>query len=104
MPSDIGILHIYAQNWEHDESYIVGNKKGLIRLRDCLNKVINSGIPNNINHKESDVVFTSDGEGYEVTCINTNQDDMTRPVWTELALPYIEDERNKDKKTARDLI
>lgn len=53
------LLHIYAQFFEHQEAYILGNETALLALRDALNQILSG---------QKDVTtaecFTNDGEGY----------------------------------------
>lgn len=59
-------LHLYPQEDEHDDAFIVGTRIGLIKLRDS----INAALSNKYEGKSSDSLsehFTSDGEGYDLT-------------------------------------
>ncbi|WP_226528561.1 hypothetical protein [Metabacillus niabensis] len=50
------VLHIYAQDAWHQEAYIVGNKEGLLELRNAIDEALKS--------KEAVAhVFPTDGEG-----------------------------------------
>lgn len=51
-------LHIYAQQQEHGEAYIIGDRAALIALRDAVDQAIKDDSPVAFNS------FTSDGEGY----------------------------------------
>lgn len=67
-------LHIYAQSCWHDEAWIAGNREGLTRLRDAIDKALLDGKGN------SDHVFTTDGEGYRVIAMKlTALRDKPRP-------------------------
>ena len=72
-------LHIYAQHTPHYESFIVGNKKALLELRETIDEALKEG--------ESDKYFTpSDGEGYQVFVIKVSDDDMA--LFESLEMPY----------------
>lgn len=71
------ILHIYAQSCGHDEAWIAGNHEGLMRLRDAIDKALLDG------RGDSDSVFTTDGEGYQVIAVQ-----MTDAELGKLGMPY----------------
>lgn len=70
------ILNIYGQPMEHFDARIVGNKEGLLQLKNTIEKALQSGKATT----ETDVVdgdtalFASDGEGYEVIVEMHNDD------------------------------
>ena len=80
------VVHIWSQGAWHDSSYIVGDRDGLMKLRDALDQAIESGAA-------TAEVFVSDGEGYDidVTCV----EDTKR-----LAVPYLESYAKEDRKNA----
>lgn len=53
-------LHIYAQQYQHQEAWVVGTKDGLTALRDALTVALAADAPISIP------AFTNDGEGYKV--------------------------------------
>ncbi len=57
------ILNIYGQYDNHTEAKIVGNRTGLLELRDVINKALKDGTAISGN---DDPLFASDGEGYEI--------------------------------------
>lgn len=74
------LLHIYAQEHEHDDAYIVGNAAGLCALINALCEALVKG-PIEVE------AFVTDGEGYAVRILHDDsgwQDDF----WTKLARPY----------------
>lgn len=80
---DADILHIYGQEHEHQEAYIVGNREALETLRAAIDRAL--------THEDGLAMseqFTSDGEGYEVFVVR--RDDPWEPgsVWYELHSPY----------------
>ncbi|MCM3442684.1 hypothetical protein AB3Z07_02765 [Metabacillus halosaccharovorans] len=73
------VLHIYAQDAWHQEAYIVGNKEGLLELRNAIDEALKS--------KEAVAnVFPTDGEGYDayVLLVDENEEDK----FHSLKLPY----------------
>lgn len=87
-------LHIYAQQHEHDTSWIVGDKQSLTALRDALDKAI-------ADHHASMSSFTADGEGFITTVVVTD-DDKTK---NKMMLPYAETrDRMLDAPAPFDLI
>lgn len=73
-------LHIYAQSSWHDEAWIAGNREGLTRLRDAIDKALLDGKGN------SDHVFTTDGEGYRVIAMKLTDEELGK-----LGMPYTDD-------------
>ena len=70
-------LHIFNQYTWHDDAYIVGNREGLVALRDAIN--------NYLETKQEEIeVLAGDGEGYDI-CITEVEDKL---IETRLALPY----------------
>lgn len=57
------ILNIYGQESWHTNARIVGNKEGLLELRDTINNALQSGKAMTL---QSYPLFASDGEGYSV--------------------------------------
>lgn len=53
----LGVCNIYAQESWHMESFIIGNKQGLIELKNAIDKALNNRIG------EADL-FPTDFEGY----------------------------------------
>lgn len=77
-------LHIYAQAYEHHESYIVGTREELAKLRDSISNALN----NKSIGRSSDSLtehFTSDGEGYDLTVKV-----IPNSIESKLELPYAE--------------
>ena len=81
---DVPILHIYSSIDNHDMAAVVGNMKGLTALRDTLNEVLETD-----EHSDSQVVYPSDGEGYQVRVIKL-EDELYKGDWEKLDAPYIE--------------
>jgi len=56
---------VHAQQFEHDDAYLVGTRESLTRLRDT----IDAALGNKAQGKSSDSLaefFTADGEGYDL--------------------------------------
>ena len=90
--SDLNLLHIYAQQHEHDAAWIVGSKGGLTALRDAIDRAIKDG--EGYTPIAHDEVMASDGEGYSVRIIQDNSDWGAPPaesetVWDLLECPYV---------------
>lgn len=68
--------HIYSQRSWHDRAYIIGNKRGLEKLRDAINLTLEKGNTKNL-------FWPKDLEGYDVliTCLEDE-------VFDDLELPY----------------
>lgn len=83
MSKDPAVLHLYPGASYHDEGYVVGNRAGLLNLRDAIDRALEK------QHSET-TVFVSDGEGYEVFVImqDTSWQDK---IWQNLLLPYAKD-------------
>lgn len=84
--SNDNLLHIYGQNSEHDDVWIVGNREALRRLSKALvNILFHHGA---VGTKQSiKDVMTADGEGYEIHIIR-NDSTWTEDYWRNLGLPY----------------
>lgn len=86
---DLKITHIYAQDYWHDNSFIVANKEGLLALKRAIEEALKE------QHAKADVM-TADGEGYS-THILCLQEDWQSEKWQKLMLPYT-DECAKDSR------
>jgi hypothetical protein len=69
-------LHIYAQPFEHQEAFILGDKEALTNLRNAIDKALTNG-----NNESSCQFYTTDGEGYQVLV-------LCREMTDNVALPY----------------
>lgn len=76
-------VHLYAQAFNHDEGWVVGNRRGLTALRDALSSVLEG--PSTLCSKQ---VFTGDGEGY-VMLVSLSENE---PNFLKLVLPYTDPE------------
>jgi len=80
--SEMKLLHIYAQEIWHGEAYIVGNRDGLLALKEAIEQAL-------VDSKSQVDEYASDGEGYKVRVI-MNDTGWLEPFWDTLALPYSE--------------
>lgn len=72
-------LHVYAQHMPHHESFIVGNKKALLELKEMIDEALQKG--------EAVRDFTaSDAEDYQAFVINVSDDDMA--LFESIEMPY----------------
>jgi hypothetical protein len=74
-------LHIYAQPYNHEDAWIVGNSESLTALRDAITRVLKG--ENTITGAKS---FCEDGEGYATLVLRVEDD----AVWKSLRPPYTE--------------
>jgi hypothetical protein len=65
------ILHIYGQNYEHDNAIIIGNKSALKRLKDNINIALEEGKYMNTDNCYSDFVDCV-GKEYDVAIYTSN--------------------------------
>lgn len=72
-------IHIYSQSFWHTPSYIVGNTKALVGIRDAINKALDR------RHGVFHDAMTSDGEGYDIHVLRVENCD---PRWEDLMYPY----------------
>ncbi|SHH21482.1 hypothetical protein [Virgibacillus chiguensis] len=73
----LGICNIYAQDSWHMESFIIGNKEGLLELKNAIDEALN----NKIGEAE---LFPSDFEGY-TTYVALVEDEEK---FAKLCMPY----------------
>jgi hypothetical protein len=74
------ILHIWSQYAEHSEAFILGNREGLLALREAIDKALDVG-------QAHAMTFCTDGEGFD-TLVVCEDSDWQGPVWQEQKLPY----------------
>ena len=79
-------LHIFGQQFEHDDAHLFGTVESLISLRDAINNAIENGE----GYAES---FCSDGEGFGINIFLCADDEINQ-----LPLPYKEFECNPQEK------
>ncbi|OLP63159.1 hypothetical protein BACPU_34770 [Bacillus pumilus] len=79
------MCNIYAQETHHMEALILGNRKGLLELRNAIDKALETG--SSVAH-----LYPSDFEGYE-TCIALVDDENQ---FKKLITPYVEEHTQDD--------
>jgi hypothetical protein len=77
-------VHIFAQAQWHDDAFIIGNREGLMRIRDAIDRALGENV------RDAAAVSVSDGEGY--TCfvaVEEGMDDVrvpyTDPIGSDMA-------------------
>ena len=86
-PPQEHLLHIYTQPFWHSEAFLVGNRAGLLRVRQAIDDALTSPRGLGQTPDGSGCVMTGDGEGYRLIVIRTDAD----ATWVRLALPYTDD-------------
>ena len=81
----IKLLHIYGQEQWHGNTYLVGNKAGLLELKNAIEQALDNGRGETTN--KGSCIYTNDGEGYQVRVV-LNDTIWQSPFWENLALPY----------------
>jgi hypothetical protein len=78
-------LHLYAQTWEHQPAYVVGDRDALERLKQAIEIVLED----NGRSINSSVIpaFATDGEGYDVHVVLLEE----QADWYKLQMPYTGD-------------
>jgi len=76
-PAGTSLLHLYAQDMQHDPAAIVGTREGLEALRDAITRALDTGQP------ASAPAMTDDGEHYGAVVVPVTPAQMDG-----LPLPY----------------
>lgn len=76
------LLHSFGQADAHEEAIIIGNKRGLLALKEAIEQAINTG-------KGSCVLMPCDAENYEFQVL-MNEEDWQEPFWQRMKVPYSE--------------
>lgn len=98
----MNLLHLYAQEREHGEAYIVGNRESLEYIVAAIELALNEG------HAEINLV-AADGEGYTLKIIMNNAE-WQNDKWLRLTNHYndsinlLDDDRDKDTIHPEELI
>ena len=80
MDNSLSLLHVHAQ-WEwHEPAFILGNKTGLLALRNAIDVAIQQG-------SGRALTMTRDGEEYVIYVLMDNSDWQSES-WRQAALPY----------------
>lgn len=75
-------LHIYGQQYQHDDAYIAGTREALLQLQDTITLAMDSGQP------EAVTAYVNDGEGFQLFIIPLSEldaDKLTVPYTDEIA-------------------
>lgn len=83
------MLHIYPQTYHHTEAMVVGNRQGLLALREAIDRALEGEGEQKVARVSQDV-FVMDGEGYTAWVVRQDQD-WQSPAWLDLAMPYTGD-------------
>lgn len=76
----MNLLHIYSQYIAHTEAWVVGNREGLISLRNAIDAALNQG-------SASTEVTAADNESYKVIVIEAALSEIESK---DINLPYTE--------------
>ncbi|GLJ01878.1 hypothetical protein [Bacillus sp. YKCMOAS1] len=76
----LGLCNIYAQQTHHFEAFILGNRKGLLELRNAIDKALETGC-------STSTLFPSDYEGYDVYVALVEEEQRFKKLTT----PYVEE-------------
>lgn len=71
---------MYAQYSQHTEAFIIGNRDGLIRLKNAIVRAIDKSTPGSKN-SESTTLTANDGEDYEMIVICNETPWGIDPSW-----------------------
>ena len=74
------VVHVWAQEYFHCDGFIVGNKGGLLKLKDAIEKALADK-----NGMAKCEVFVCDGEGYDLHVVAVEGDTK------DLATPYVDE-------------
>lgn len=72
-------VHVYPQFCQHEPAFIFGDREGLIRLRDAIDRTL-AEPSDAVAHAD---IFTADGEGYCIVALCLESEEMHQ-----LLLPY----------------
>lgn len=89
------VLHLYGQQHEHDEAYLVGNRAGLLALHAAIEAVLRADAPDLVTTAEA---MTNDGEGFTVVVVREDAD-WQDPAWRTVAVPYTADSARETRAT-----
>lgn len=92
------LLHIYSQEYWHDDAFLVATRDGLLALREAIDRALKK-------RTGSARFFTGDGEGYSVHVVLLRKD--KQETWRMLRLPYTDEvaqDRRQDSIHPGDLI
>lgn len=73
----VDVLHVYGQDFWHQDAYLVGGRKALKKLRAAIERALAEG-------RAACQTFTNDGEGYDLHVVRVDDAETL----DRLALPY----------------
>lgn len=76
------LLHLFAQRYQHGDACILGNRSGLIALRNAITQALDSS-----DGAGATEAMTTDGEGY-TTFVVLNEKPWKDETWDGMQLPY----------------
>lgn len=80
------IVHLWSPYAFHEESYVIANREGLIKLKNAVDMALNTG-------QGKTEVFVADGEGYDLHIFITDDE-------ISMALPYTADYAKESREKA----
>ena len=86
------ILHIHAQQEWHQPAFVLGNKAGLLALRNTIDTAIQQG-------SGRVLAMTQDGEEYGIYVL-MDDTDWQSESWKKAAVPYTEDAAMEQREEA----
>lgn len=76
------IVHIFPQPFYHQDAMIVGNKLGLLALKEAIEHALEEG-------KAECILMPSDEENY-ICHVALNDEELRAPFWKRMKEPYAE--------------
>jgi len=76
----IPVVHIYSQEDQHDDAFIIANREGLLTIQKAISNALEK-------KKSIAKVYVADGEGYDVKILMNNTEWPSND-WNVLAIPY----------------
>jgi|WetSurMetagenome_2_1015567.scaffolds.fasta_scaffold27392_3 hypothetical protein len=70
------VVHVWQQLMWHCDGYIIGNREGLSNLKDAIEDALK-------NNQSKSQVFSSDGEGYDIKIICTEETEHLAVTYTD---------------------
>ena len=86
-----GNLHVYPQEFWHEDAFIVADRAALLALRNLIDKVLAPG-----PGFDKEEFFASDGEGYSLHVVDLEGDEG----WNKIGTPYTGDMSREKRDSA----
>lgn len=77
------LAHLYAQESEHDDAYLVANTQALYEIMRAIGQTLGTG------NAAVATLMTADGEEFELIVVREDSD-WRSDVWQKALLPYTE--------------